>query len=116
MLPQLWYRQSAFDLVDAVVFRGRFNHLNRLSIGEDDGLRDFEMQAAHVGAFRSAGKFLDQPVVVLLLVSEVVTFIELYGLILRDTVHFYHNALFDCVIRLSFLLLNIVAVLCYLFV
>ena len=87
MLPQLWNRQSALDLIDAVVIRGRFNHLTWFTICEDDGLRDLE-RAAHVGAIRSASEFLNEPIIVLLFISEVVAFIELCGLILRDTVHF----------------------------
>ena len=87
MLPQLWDRQSAFDLINAVVIRGCFNHLAWFSICEDDGLRDLE-RAAHVGAIRSAGKFLDEPIIVLFFICEIITFVELRGLILRNTVHF----------------------------
>ena len=87
MLPQLWNRQIALDLINAVVIRGSFNYFNRLTVCEDDGFRDLE-RATHVGAIRSSSKFLDKPIIVLLFICKVVAFVVLNGLVLRNTVHF----------------------------
>ena len=86
MLPQLWNRQIALDLINAVVIRGSFNYFDRFTVCKDDGFRDLE-RAAHVGAIRSSSKFLDKPIIVLLFICKVVSFVELDGLILSNTVH-----------------------------
>ena len=86
MLSQLRNCQIALDYINAVVIWGSFNHLSWFTICKDDGLRDFE-RAAHIGALRSASKFLDEPIIVLLFICKVVAFVELSGLILCNTVH-----------------------------
>ena len=86
MLSQLWNRQIALDLINAVIIRGSFNYFNRFTVCEDYGFRDLE-RATHVGAIRSSSKFLDKPIIVLLFICKVVTFVELDGLILSNTVH-----------------------------